>query len=115
MIKYQSEVPNNEIIHTVRQCYLHKCFFNYSCNLDQSLVTHLKEHYLVETKEAQVTDNAECTDPRPGGDFTCYLKANLYNLQRVGEDHLRSSGLNQSREELHDNKFDESFFKCALA
>lgn len=64
------------------------------CSLGGLLMVHFKERYLVQSEEAEVTDDAERTDPRPRGDLTCYLQANLHNLQRVGEDNLGASSLN---------------------
>lgn len=53
----------------------------------------METHYLVEAKEAQVTDHGQSTDSGSGGDFAGHLQANLHNLQRVGKDHLRASSL----------------------
>lgn len=49
--------------------------------------------YLVEAEEAQVSDHVEGADPGAGGDLSSHLQADLDDLQRVGENHLGSSGL----------------------
>lgn len=49
--------------------------------------------YLIKPEETEVTDHAERADSRAGGDLSCHLQADLYNLQRVGEDDLRASSL----------------------
>lgn len=49
--------------------------------------------HLVEAKEAQVSDHVEGADPGAGGDLSSHLQADLDDLQRVGENHLGSSGL----------------------
>ena len=51
--------------------------------------------YLVETKEAKVLDDADGTDPRLANNLTRHLQADLHDLQRVGEHHLRRSSLRQ--------------------
>lgn len=57
--------------------------------------TRSKTSYLVEAEEAQVTDHAERADSRSSGDLARHLQANLHDLQRVGEDHLRASSLDK--------------------
>lgn len=49
--------------------------------------------YLVEAKEAQVTDHIERADPGSSCDLTCHLQADLDNLQGVGKDHLGAPSL----------------------
>jgi len=61
----------------------------------EKIVVHAKTLYLVEAEEAKLADHVDCADPRPGGDLACHLQANLHNLQRVGEDHLRAAGLEE--------------------
>lgn len=49
--------------------------------------------HFVEAKEAQVPDHGQGTDPAGRGDLSGHLETDLHYLQRVGEDHLGSSGL----------------------
>lgn len=49
--------------------------------------------YLVEAKEAQVSHYIQGTDPGAGGDLSSHLQTDLNDLQRIGENHLGSSGL----------------------
>lgn len=49
--------------------------------------------YLVEAKEAQVSHNSQGTDPGPRGNLSRHLQTDLYDLQRIGENHLGSSCL----------------------
>lgn len=49
--------------------------------------------HLVEAEEAQVPDHVEGADPGARGDLSSHLQADLDDLQRVGENHLGSSGL----------------------
>lgn len=54
--------------------------------------------HLVEAKEAQLSHNVQGADPRACGDLSSHLQANLYNLQRIGENHLGSSGLRKGND-----------------
>ena len=58
------------------------------CTSDPCDVSHL-----VKSKEAEVSDDGQGADPRPRGDLSCHLQTDLYNLQRVGEDHLGAASL----------------------
>lgn len=49
--------------------------------------------HLVKAKEAQVPDHGQGTDPAGRGDLSGHLETDLHYLQRVGEDHLGASGL----------------------
>jgi hypothetical protein len=49
--------------------------------------------HFVEAKEAQVPDHGQGTDPAGRGDLSGHLETDLDYLQRVGEDHLGSSSL----------------------
>ncbi len=53
--------------------------------------------YLVEAKEAQVSHNVQGTDPGARGDLSSHLQTDLNDLQRVGENHLGSSGLQDAK------------------
>lgn len=67
--------------------------FLYTCTSDPEDVSHL-----VESKEAEVPDDGEGADPRPRGDLSRHLQTDLYNLQRVGEDHLGATSLDEQRD-----------------
>lgn len=54
--------------------------------------------HLVEPKAAEVPDDGQGTDPRPRCDLSCHLQTDLYNLQRVGEDHLGATSLGGQKE-----------------
>lgn len=49
--------------------------------------------YLIKPEETEVTDHTERANARSGGDLSCHLQADLYNLQWVGKDDLRASSL----------------------
>ena len=51
--------------------------------------------YLVEAKDAEVSYNGDGAQTPSGRDLAGHLKTDLDNLQRVCEQHLTSSGLQQ--------------------
>lgn len=53
--------------------------------------------YLVEAKEAQLPHHIQGTDPGPRGDLSSHLQTDFHDLQRIGENHLGSSGLQETR------------------
>lgn len=55
--------------------------------------------YLVEAKEAQVSHNSQGADPGPCSDLSSHLQTDLNDLQRIGENHLRTSSLPDETEE----------------
>lgn len=57
--------------------------------------------YLVEAKEAQLSHYIQGTDPGPCGDLSSHLQTDFNDLQRIGENHLGSSGLQETRENLN--------------
>lgn len=67
-----------------------KIYTNYTFTSHHRSVSHL-----VKPKEAQVPDDRQSADPRPRGDLSCHLQTDLYYLQRVCEDHLGSSSLEE--------------------
>lgn len=56
--------------------------------------------YLVEAKEAKFSDHIERAHSWPRGDLTSNLKTNLNDFQRVGENDLRATGLENKTEIL---------------
>lgn len=55
--------------------------------------------YLVEAKEAQVSHNIQGTDPGPCGDLSSHLQTDFNDLQRIGENHLGTSSLQDAEGE----------------
>lgn len=53
--------------------------------------------YLVEAKEAQLPHHIQGTDPGPRGDLSSHLQTDFHDLQRIGENHLGGSGLQETR------------------
>lgn len=51
--------------------------------------------YLVEAKEAQLPHHIQGTDPGPCGDLSSHLQTDFNDLQRIGENHLGSSSLQE--------------------
>ena len=52
--------------------------------------------HLVEAEEAQVSHNTQGTDPGARGDLSSHLQSDLNDFQRIGENHLGCSSLQDS-------------------
>lgn len=76
-------------LHVELQCIV----YLYTCTSDPKSDSHL-----VESKEAEVPDDGEGADPRPRGDLSRNLQTDLYNLQRVGKDHLGATSLDEQKD-----------------
>lgn len=66
--------------------------------------------YLVEAKEAQLPHNIQGTDPGPCGDLSGHLQTDFNDLQRIGENHLGSSSLQETQGNLNVDRRHECWF-----
>lgn len=67
--------------------------------------------YLVEAKEAQLPHHIQGTDPGPCGDLSSHLQTDFNDLQRIGENHLGSSSLQEAQGNLNMDRMQVSELK----
>lgn len=69
--------------------------------------------YLVEAKEAQLPHHIQGTDPGPCGDLSSHLQTDFNDLQRIGENHLGSSSLQEAQGNLNMDRRHECRFRSS--
>lgn len=78
-----------------KQTYI--CIYSLQYGFEKRYINALNNKYLIEAKEAEVSDHIERTHSGPRGDLPSNLKTNLNDFQRVGENDLRATSLKRTR------------------